>query len=88
MVAGDLWPEEDRAAGKEPEWVKSEREQFTNYRDINKDGKMDKEEVAAWILPPDYDHITSEAQHLINEADVDNVSITRFKFLAYSETFV
>ncbi|XP_065646264.1 calumenin-B [Hydra vulgaris] len=69
---GDLWPEEDRVAGNEPEWVKSEREQFTNYRDINKDGKMDKEEVAAWILPPDYDHITSEAQHLISEADADD----------------
>ena len=29
----------------EPDWVKNEREQFANYRDKNKDGKMDTEEV-------------------------------------------
>lgn len=29
----------------EPGWVNSEREQFTLYRDKDKDGSMDKEEV-------------------------------------------
>ena len=39
---GDLWPESDRAAGKEePDYIKTEREQFGNFRDLNKDGKMD-----------------------------------------------
>lgn len=69
---GDLWPEEDREKEAEPEWVKTEKQQFKDYRDKNKDGKMDKEEVAAWILPPEYDHIDSEAKHLIAEADADN----------------
>jgi len=67
---GDLWPEEDRD-GEEPEWVKTEKEQFQNFRDKNKDGHMDQEEVADWILPPDYDHVSSETQHLIMESDVD-----------------
>ncbi|XP_057290382.1 calumenin-like [Hydractinia symbiolongicarpus] len=67
---GDLWPEEDRD-GEEPEWVKTEKEQFANFRDKNKDGKMDKQEVADWILPPDYDHVSSEAKHLIMESDTD-----------------
>jgi Ca2+-binding EF-hand superfamily protein len=68
---GDLWPEEDRAKGDEPDWVKTEREQFTEYRDKNKDGKMDPEEVKDWILPPDYDHVTSEAKHLVSESDTN-----------------
>ena len=68
-----MWPEEDREKEAEPEWVKSEKEQFREYRDKNKDGKMDKEEVAAWILPPDYDHVDSEAKHLIAESDTNNV---------------
>ena len=35
---GDIWPqyEQDQAGGQEPDWVKSEREQFRTYRD--KDG--------------------------------------------------
>ena len=30
---------------EEPDWVKNEREQFENFRDKNKDGHMDAEEV-------------------------------------------
>ncbi len=34
----DLWPqyERDQTGGKEPDWVKSERQQFGTYRDKNK----------------------------------------------------
>lgn len=39
---GDLYPEADRKDGKEPDWVQSERSQFMDVRDKNKDGKMDK----------------------------------------------
>jgi len=66
---GDLWPEEDRAKEDEPEWVKTEREQFAENRDKNKDGKMDADEVKDWILPPEDDHVISEAKHLIKESD-------------------
>jgi len=55
----------------EPDWVKNEREQFANYRDKNKDGKMDTEEVKQWIIPPDFDHAEAEARHLVQESDVD-----------------
>jgi Ca2+-binding EF-hand superfamily protein len=34
----------------EPDWVKSEREQFTQFRDKNKDGFMSIEEVIPFIL--------------------------------------
>lgn len=57
----------------EPEWVKTEREQFTEFRDKNKDGKMDKDETRDWILPNDYDHAEAEAKHLVYESDTDKV---------------
>lgn len=57
----------------EPEWVKTEREQFSEFRDKNKDGKMDKDETRDWILPSDYDHADAEAKHLVYESDSDKV---------------
>jgi len=68
---GDLWPEDERSKGNEPDWVKTEKEQFTQYRDKNKDGKMDRDEVSDWIMPDDFDHVESEAKHLIAESDAD-----------------
>lgn len=58
----------------EPEWVSTEREQFSEFRDKNKDGKMDKEETMDWILPADYDHAEAEAKHLVYESDTNKVS--------------
>lgn len=58
---------------EEPEWVTTERQQFTEFRDKNKDGKMDREETRDWILPHDYDHAEAEAKHLVYEADEDKV---------------
>ncbi|XP_077144194.1 reticulocalbin-1 isoform X1 [Ranitomeya variabilis] len=55
----------------EPDWVATEREQFSDFRDLNKDGKMDKDEIRHWILPQDYDHAQAEARHLIYESDVN-----------------
>lgn len=57
----------------EPEWVKTERQQFLDFRDVNKDGKMDREEIGQWILPPDYDHAEVESKHLLHESDKDKV---------------
>jgi hypothetical protein len=65
-----MWPNKD---GDEPEWVKSEREQFSTYRDKNGDGLMDSDEVKEWIIPPDYDHSDAEAKHLIFESDESKV---------------
>ena len=73
LVSGDLYPESEREGG-EPEWVTNEKKQFTEFRDKNGDGKMDKDEIKDWILPEDYDHVASEAKHLLMESDVDKVS--------------
>ena len=57
----------------EPEWVKTEREQFAEFRDKNHDGRMDPTETRDWILPSDYDHAEAEARHLLYESDRDKV---------------
>ncbi|OWK06260.1 CALU [Cervus elaphus hippelaphus] len=64
---GDMYSHDGNA--DEPEWVKTEREQFVEFRDKNRDGKMDKEETKDWILPSDYDHAEAEARHLVYESD-------------------
>ena len=75
----DLWPQYEREqAGEEPDWVSSEREQFTNYRDKDKDGKLNKREIADWVLPEDFDHAKAESKHLIYEADINKASETVF----------
>jgi len=74
LFSGDLYPPSDRENGEEPEWVTNEKKQFKEFRDKNGDGKMDKDEVKSWILPEDYDHVASEAKHLMSESDEDKVS--------------
>lgn len=68
---GDMYSHDGDA--DEPEWVKTEREQFVEFRDKNRDGKMDKEETKDWILPSDYDHAEAEARHLVYESDQNKV---------------
>lgn len=65
----DMFAHED--GGPEPDWVKTEREQFSDFRDLNKDGKMDQDEIRHWIMPQDYDHAQAEARHLVYESDQD-----------------
>ncbi|KAK6973370.1 calumenin [Biomphalaria glabrata] len=72
----DIWgdddaDEEDEESNREgePEWVRSEREQFVQYRDKNADGKLDNQEIRDWIIPEDYDHSSAEATHLIRSSD-------------------
>uniref|UniRef100_A0A0B7A6Z7 Reticulocalbin-3 n=1 Tax=Arion vulgaris TaxID=1028688 RepID=A0A0B7A6Z7_9EUPU len=86
----DLWPRntEDEEQG-EPDWVNSEREQFREYRDKNKDGKMDNDEVMDWIIPPDFDHSEAEARHLIFESDENkDGKLTKEEILDRYDLFV
>jgi len=43
--------------------------QFRQFRDHNKDGFIDKDELMIWIHPREYDQDRAEAEHLIKEAD-------------------
>ncbi|KAJ8927122.1 hypothetical protein NQ314_020395 [Rhamnusium bicolor] len=84
---GDMYPGEENE--EEPDWVKSEREQFSTYRDKDGDGFMDEEEVKNWILPQDFDHAEAEARHLIYEADSDaDEQLTKEEVLKKYDLFV
>lgn len=79
----------DEDGGEEPEWVKNEREQFETYRDTNKNGYMDLQEVKEWIAPPDFDHAEAESRHLIFEADSDaDEKLTKDEIMAKYDLFV
>ena len=72
----DLWPAYERQEDEpEPNWVQSEREQFSTHRDKDADGRLSKEEVAQWVMPDGFDHAKAEAAHLVYEADVDKVCV-------------
>lgn len=87
---GDLYPESEKEKdAEEPEWVKTEREHFHEFRDKNKDGKMDRDEVKDWIIPPDYDHVEAEARHLVREADSDgDGELTKEEIVEKHDVFV
>jgi len=67
----DMYHPEAGTGDEIPEWVTNEKEQFKEYRDKDKDGKLNLEEVKDWIIPPDYDHTDAETKHLIFEADAN-----------------
>ncbi|KAE8616900.1 hypothetical protein XENTR_v10008922 [Xenopus tropicalis] len=84
---GDMYNHDGDA--NEPEWVKTEREQFVEFRDKNHDGKMDKEETKDWILPSDYDHAEAESRHLVYESDQNKDSkLTREEIVDKYDLFV
>ncbi|XP_012505090.1 PREDICTED: reticulocalbin-1 [Propithecus coquereli] len=83
----DMFSHEEN--GPEPDWVVSEREQFNEFRDLNKDGKLDKDEIRHWILPQDYDHAQAEARHLVYESDKDkDEKLTKEEILENWNMFV
>ncbi|XP_033826685.2 LOW QUALITY PROTEIN: reticulocalbin-3 [Periophthalmus magnuspinnatus] len=84
---GDMYSEEDGES--EPDWVQTERKHFSEFRDFNKDGFLDKDEVAQWVLPGEVDHADNEAKHLIHETDTDkDEKITKKEILATERWFV
>nr|XP_012595297.1 reticulocalbin-1 [Microcebus murinus] len=83
----DMFSHEEN--GPEPDWVVSEREQFNEFRDLNKDGKLDKDEIRHWILPQDYDHAQAEARHLVYESDTNkDEKLTKEEILENWNMFV
>lgn len=84
---GDMYASED--GEEDPEWVATERQQFSEFRDKNNDGKMDKEETLDWILPSDYDHAEAEAKHLLHESDTNqDGKLTKKEILDKYDVFV
>ncbi|XP_037616656.1 calumenin-A [Sebastes umbrosus] len=73
----------------EPDWLGSERQDFKEQKDKNKDGKMDKQEILAWILPTDEPLADNEAKHLMKESDANkDAKLTKQEILDKYEVFV
>uniref|UniRef100_A0A8C1PJG1 Reticulocalbin 3, EF-hand calcium binding domain n=1 Tax=Cyprinus carpio TaxID=7962 RepID=A0A8C1PJG1_CYPCA len=84
---GDMFTPED--GENEPDWVTTEKKHFSEFRDMNKDGFLDANEVSHWILPGEVDHADNEARHLIHETDKNNDDkITKKEILANWNMFV
>ncbi|XP_053300033.1 reticulocalbin-3 isoform X1 [Pleuronectes platessa] len=84
---GDMYTPENGES--EPEWIQTERKHFAEFRDANKDGYLDDDEVAEWILPREVDHADNEAKHLIHDTDTDkDEKITKKEILANWNMFV
>lgn len=49
----------------------SEKDRFENEYDANKDGKLNRSEVLAWIIPDNEDMAEQEAEHLLLSSDDD-----------------
>ncbi|XP_028409497.1 calumenin-like [Dendronephthya gigantea] len=87
---GDMYSEDERKNNaEEPDWLKTEKEQFTRYRDKNGDGYMGKSEVKDWILPAEYDNVAAESTHLMHEADSNKDGVlTKEEILEKHDIFV
>jgi len=62
----DLWSGD----GDEPKWLKTEREEFSKYRDQNKNGVMERNEVKDWIFPREKE-VRDQVNFLVEESDAD-----------------
>jgi len=85
----DMWDSTENNNTVEPDWIKIERENFRNYRDLDHDGKMNRKEVESWLMPTDYDNIQAETLHLFREADKNqDDQLTKEEILDKHEVFV
>jgi len=90
--SGDLTFQEfvgDRSQDKEKEWLVEEKDRFDNELDKNGDNVLNKEEIAAWIIPSNEEIATEEVDHLFAGADEDmNDYLTFEEILKNHELFV
>lgn len=82
---GDLYPQGGSGAQ-----VEDAKKKFKDIRDKNGDGRMDKAEIANWILhPDDHDHANNEAKHLVKQSDTDkDGKISKKEMLGKYDLFV
>ena len=70
-AADEQFPPENK--DNDPDVVEKERKDFLEFKDKNKDGKLDKQELRELIFPANSNIADNEAQHLLKESDTDKV---------------
>ena len=71
-----------------PAWVESEKEEFRRVLDANKDGKLDTMEIKKWLTSDEDEFYSEEADHLMESADQDQVSINMYCLLLTTSIFI
>ena len=70
-LSADITPSYEGSG--QTDWVERERRHFTEQRDKDKDGRLNREELRQWMAPDGYDPVEAETNHLIYEADTNKV---------------
>lgn len=83
----DMWNSSENNNTSEPDWLKVERENFRQYRDLDHDGKLNRKEVELWLMPTEYDNIQAETLHLFHEADQNQVNDCFFCIIKFISVF-
>lgn len=69
--------------------LNEEKSRFDDELDKNLDGMLDKEEIAAWIIPSNEDVAKEETEHLFGGSDDDHDGVLTFdEILAHHDLFV
>lgn len=71
------------------EWYQVEKDRFEKEYDKNKDGLLDEEEIKKWLIPDLKETAKTEADHLMDKADMDkNLELTYSEIVGAHQTFV
>lgn len=77
------------AGAGEPNWLQDEKDNFKEHLDKNGDGKLDRDELTAWIIPDDGMFGMEEAEYLMSEADIDkDKQLSELEILDNYQVFV
>ncbi|XP_012275235.1 reticulocalbin-2 isoform X2 [Orussus abietinus] len=69
----------NRAKDGDKEWLIIEKDKFDNELDKDKDGRLDLNEILAWLVPSNEDIATDEVDHLFAVSDDDHDDQLTFK---------
>lgn len=64
---------------EDQDWVDREKKNFKEIKDVNKDGYLDREELAAWVGPQESSYSLEEARHLIDKADANKDGVLSYQ---------
>ena len=78
-------PEE---VSKHTDWAEKERQNFADFLDKNRDGKLDSEEILLWVAPESSEQAIEEAKHLIPIVDNNEDGfVSKDEMLQHLESF-
>uniref|UniRef100_A0A0K0E8B2 Reticulocalbin-3 n=1 Tax=Strongyloides stercoralis TaxID=6248 RepID=A0A0K0E8B2_STRER len=79
----------DTHGSSDSEWYKVEKDRFEKEYDKNGDGVLDGDEIRKWLIPDLKETAKSEAEHLIDKADINkNLELTYQEIVDAHQTFV